>query len=68
MTPSRKGGGSFNRRDRTSSVRSNASSTTLAESVNDKMSRAGSITSVFKRMFSRERDPGSGTDGELSDL
>ena len=63
LTPSKKG--SFIRRERTQSVRSAASQSTLAESVSGRMSRSGSITSVFKRMFSRDRDLNSpAIDGE----
>ena len=68
VTPSFKKGSSFNKRERTASVRSSVSQSTLAESVNEKMSRAGSITSVFKRMFSRDRDTGSGLDGKFCPL
>lgn len=56
MTPSSKFGGSFLRRGRTPSMKSNASQSTLGgESVTGNMSRAGSITSVFRRIFSRDR-------------
>jgi len=47
------------KRERTASMRSTGSQTTLAESVSDKLSRAGSVSSMFKRMFSREREPHS---------
>ncbi|CAG7705189.1 unnamed protein product [Allacma fusca] len=71
LTPSKRS--SFTRRERTASVRSTASQSTLAESVSGKLSRAASITSVFKRMFSRDRDRENlnsplATDGRLPEF
>lgn len=55
MTPS-KFGSSFLRRGRTGSVRSTASQSTIgADSVTGRMSHAGSVTSVFRRLFSKDR-------------
>ncbi|ODM95962.1 Bestrophin-2, partial [Orchesella cincta] len=50
-----KRGSIVGRRERTASVRSTASQSTLAESISGRLSHAGSVTSVFRRMFSRDR-------------
>lgn len=50
-----KRGSIVGRRERTASVRSTASQSTLAESISGRLSNAGSVTSVFRRMFSRDR-------------
>lgn len=50
-----KRGSIVGRRERTASVRSTASQSTLAESISGRLSHAGSVTSVFRRMFSRDK-------------
>lgn len=56
-----KRGSIVGRRERTASVRSTTSQSTLAESISGRLSHGGSVSSVFRRMFSRDK-------GEKADL